>query len=178
MWCLLIQKIDIFLVCCREFSHDKSWDCNVQTEKLCVSLVVPVVIMLQMFRLPSNWFSSHRCLEVFQHFIIDWPSHQTYFFISTFLFSNTEFEDFLVTPPLIFFSSGSRSGDISCTDAFILSDDIAEPLEDFSVNIVSQNEEVAVVNNSVLTVFIEDDDGMGTCSLNLRFACCFLFFIS
>ena len=85
-------------------------------------------------------------------------------FNSTFLFFNTEFEDFLVTSaPPIYFPSGSRLGDIYCGVAIILNDDIAEPLEEFSVNVVSRDEEVAVVIDSVLTVFIEDDDGMMTC---------------
>ena len=75
--------------------------------------------------------------------------------------------------PPIFFPSGSRLGEVRCGIAIILDDDIAEPTEDFSVNVVSQDEDVAVVVDSVLTVFIEDDDGMMTRSLGLYMFCQF-----
>ena len=50
-------------------------------------------------------------------------------------------------------------GDIYCGRIFILNDDIAEPPEEFTVIVISQNEEVGVVVDPEATVFVEDDDG-------------------
>lgn len=78
--------------------------------------------------------------------------------------SNSVNEDFTVLllqfpTPQIVFPTGSRSGNTSCGYFTIVDDNYAEVFEVFSINFVSQNEDVAAISDSTLTVSIEDDDG-------------------
>ena len=75
--------------------------------------------------------------------------------------SLSEFEDFLTTsiPPILFLN-GSRSGYRACQSVPILDDDIAEDVfEEFTLNITSVDEAVAVVLDPFVSVIIQDDDG-------------------
>lgn len=74
----------------------------------------------------------------------------------------TENEDYIVVnvSPILF-SNGSRAGETSCGPIiFYLGDNIAEDVEEFKLYINSQNENVAFIDDTVITITIEDDDGM------------------
>ena len=56
--------------------------------------------------------------------------------------------------------NGSRSGYRACQSVPILDDDIAEDIfEEFTLNITSVDEAVAVVLDPFVSVIIQDDDG-------------------
>ena len=65
------------------------------------------------------------------------------------------------------FTIGSRRGQVWCLVIVIVDDDVAEMLEEFTIQVFSTDEAVAIIEGeSTVTISIEDDDGKCTAYLN------------
>ena len=64
------------------------------------------------------------------------------------------------------FESGSRRGQESCALIYIVNDDVAEIMEEFTIHVFSTDEAVAIIEGeSYVTISIEDNDGKYTAKL-------------
>ena len=71
------------------------------------------------------------------------------------------FQDFVTfgVPPIRFLA-GARRGQVSCEHIPIIDDDVPEDEEEFAINFFSTDKNVAILEDSTITVVtIVDDDG-------------------
>ena len=70
--------------------------------------------------------------------------------------------DYAAINTLLEFPSGSTTGDVKCFDVILLSDDLSERTESFSLTVSALDEENSLISvcpsHSKTTVFIIDDD--------------------